>query len=122
MGALFQGFAYRTYYTDLSARGLDRATIDKSVDVLLAWLKTNSRDVASQFGITVRQLDIVIGHYQDAYTAGVSSVLWIGAAVIAVGAVLAWFTFQQKQNKQPSRHASDKKQTGTKPLLTLPVR
>jgi hypothetical protein len=50
-------------------------------------------DVASQFGITVQQLEGVISHYQDAYTTGVAQVLWIGAAVIAVGAVLAWVTF-----------------------------
>lgn len=96
MGALFQGLARKTYFSDLTELGLDQATIQKSVDVLTAWLKTNSGDVASQFGITVQQLEGVISEYQHAYTSGVVQVLWVGAAVIAVGAVLAWFTFQKK--------------------------
>jgi hypothetical protein len=55
--------------------------------------------VASQFGITVRQLEGVISYYQHAYTTGVAQVLWVGAAVVALGAVLAWFTFQRKEDK-----------------------
>jgi hypothetical protein len=34
------------------------ADIIRSADVLSAWLKTNSGDVASQFGITVQQLEM----------------------------------------------------------------
>ncbi len=99
MGALFQEFAPKTYYTDLSAIGLTSEQIDKSVEVLNAWLDINAGDVASQFGITVRQLEGVISHYQHAYTSGVAQVLWVGAALVAIGAVLAWFTFQQKEEK-----------------------
>jgi hypothetical protein len=73
--------------------GLDQATIDKSVEVLNAWLKSNAGDVAAQFGITVKQLEGVITEYQTAFTSGVTTILWVGAAVVAVGAVLAWFTF-----------------------------
>ena len=57
-----------------------------------AWLQNNSGDVASQFDITVQQLESVITEYQQAFTTGVSVVLWIGAALLVVGAVLAWFT------------------------------
>lgn len=60
------------------------------------WLKANAGDVAAQFGVTVQQLEGVIGNYQSAYTSGVAQVLLIGAAVVAVGTVLAWFTFQKR--------------------------
>jgi len=93
MGTLFQGFARQTYASDLTVLGLSATEIEKSVEVLRAWLVANSGDVASQFGITVQQLESVISNYQHAYTAGVAQVLWVGAAVIAIGAVLAWFTF-----------------------------
>jgi predicted MFS family arabinose efflux permease len=93
MGALFRVFARNTYFTDLKNMGLDQATIDKSVEVLNAWLKSNAGDVAAQFGITVKQLEGVITEYQTAFTSGVTTILWVGAAVVAVGAVLAWFTF-----------------------------
>jgi len=96
MGALFQGFARKAYFSDLTALGLGTAEIEKSVQVLSAWLKANTGDVAAQFGITVRQLEGVISNYQNAYTSGVAQVLLIGAVVAAVGAVLAWFTFQKK--------------------------
>ena len=99
MGALFQNIAPKTYFTDLAARGLTGEQIDKSVEVLNAWLDINAGDVASQFGITVQQLEGVISHYQHAYTTGVAQVLWVGAVVMAIGAVLAWFTFQQKEEK-----------------------
>jgi len=93
MGALFRVFARKTYFTDLKNMDLDQATIDKSVEVLNAWLKSNAGDVAAQFGITVKQLEGVITEYQTAFTSGVTTILWVGAAVVAVGAVLAWFTF-----------------------------
>ena len=93
MGALFQVFARKTYFTDLKNMGLDQTTIDKSVEVLNAWLKSNAGDVAAQFGITVQQLEGVITEYQTAFTSGVTTVLWVGAAVAVVGAVLAWFAF-----------------------------
>jgi len=93
MGALFQGFARTAYTSDLAVLGLNAADIEKSVKVLRAWLEANSGDVASQFGITVQQLQAVIGNYEGAYTTGVAQVLWVAAAVVAVGAVLAWFTF-----------------------------
>jgi MFS family permease len=96
MGALFQGFARNAYTSDLTALGLGTAEIERSVQVLSAWLKANAGDVAAQFGITVQQLEGVIGNYQSAYTTGVAQVLLIGATVVAVGAVLAWFTFQKK--------------------------
>jgi len=96
MGVFFQGFARNTYFTDLAKKGLDQATIQKSVEVLSTWLKANSGDVAAQFGITVQQLEGVIAEYQHAFTSGVSQVLWIGAAVAALGAVLAWFSFGKK--------------------------
>lgn len=96
MGALFQGFARNAYFADLTALGLNTEQIDKSVEVLIAWLKSNAGDVASQFGITVRQLEGVISNYQNAYTTGVAQVLFIGAVVAAAGAVLAWLTFQKK--------------------------
>ncbi len=97
MGALFSGFARNTYFADLTEKGLDQATIQKSVEVLRAWLQVNAGDVAAQFGITVQQLEGVIAEYQHAFTNGVSQVLWIGAAVAVVGAVLAWFTFGKKE-------------------------
>jgi len=96
MGALFQGFARNAYASDLAQRGLGAAEIETSVKVLGAWLKTNAGDVAAQFGITVQQLEGVISHYESAYTTGVSLVLWIGAAVVAAGAVLAWVAFRKK--------------------------
>lgn len=99
MGALFQNIAPKTYLTDLAARGLTGEQIDKSVEVLNAWLDINAGDVASQFGITVQQLEGVISYYQHASTSGVGQVLWVGAAVLAIGAVLAWLTFKQKEEK-----------------------
>ena len=93
MGALFQGIARNAYFTDLGARGLDEVQIRKSVEVLGTWLRTNSGDVADKFGITVQELEGVINYYQAAYTTGVAQVLLVAAAVTAVGAVLAWFTF-----------------------------
>ncbi len=98
LGALFQGFARNTYTSDLTALGLGTAEIERSVEVLRAWLKTNAGDVAAQFGIAVQQLEGVIGNYQNAYTTGVAQVLLIGAAVVAVGAILAWFTFRTEEN------------------------
>jgi len=97
MGALFQGFARKTYFSDLAQVGLDQATIQKSVDVLAAWLKANAGDVAAQFGITVQQLQGVIREYQTAFTSGVTSILWVGAVVVAVGAAMAWFTFRTRE-------------------------
>jgi len=93
MGALFQGFARGAYNADLTEMGLSTEQISKSVEVLREWLKTNSIDVAAQFGITVRQLEGVVNEYRHAFTSGVSMVLWIGAIVVVVGALLAWFTF-----------------------------
>ena len=92
----FQGFARKAYASDLAARGLDTAEIEKSVEVLSAWLKANAGDVSAQFGITLQQLEGVVSNYQNAYADGVAQVLWIGAGVAAIGAVLAWFTFQRK--------------------------
>ena len=103
MGALFNSFARNTYFTDLTEKGLDQATIQKSVDVLRAWLKVNSGDVAAQFGITVQQLEGVIAEYQHAFTSGVSQVLWVGAGVAAVGAVLAWFTFGKSKSQKEKK-------------------
>jgi len=99
MGALFQSFARKTYTSDLTARGLDSAQIEKSVEVLRAWLKANAGDVASHFGITTQQLQGVIANYQNAYTTSVAQVLWVGAGLLAIVAVLAWFTFQNKGEK-----------------------
>jgi len=98
MGAMFQGFARSTYRSDLVEMGLSTEQISKSVEVLREWLKANSGDVAAQFGITVQALEGVITEYQRAFTTGVSQVLWVGAAVVAVGAVLAWFTFGKNEN------------------------
>jgi predicted MFS family arabinose efflux permease len=99
MGAFFQGFARKNYASDLTIRGLDSAQIEQSVEVLSAWLKANAGDVAAQFGITVQQLQGVIENYQGAYTTAVAQVLWGGAAIVAIGAILAWFTFQNKGEK-----------------------
>ena len=99
MGAFFQGLARKTYASDLVARGLDTAEIEKSVEVLRAWLKANAGDVSAQFGITLQQLEGVISNYQNAYAAGVAQILWMGAGVAAIGAVMAWFTFQDKGEK-----------------------
>ena len=99
MGAMFQGLARKTYFTSLTEKGLDQTTIQKSVEVLGAWLKTNAGNVASKFGITVQQLEGVISNYEHAYTSGVVQVLWVGAAVVTIGAVMAWFTFQDKGEK-----------------------
>jgi 5,10-methylenetetrahydrofolate reductase len=96
MGALFQGIARNAYTSDLTELGLGTAEIERSVEVLAAWLKVNAGEVAAQFGITVQQIEGVIDHYQRAYTTGVAQVLLIGAAVVAVGAILAWFTFQKR--------------------------
>jgi len=96
MGAFFQGFARKAYTGNLTALGLDSAQIEQSVEVLSARLKANAGDVAAHFGITVQQFQGVISNYQDAYTTAVAQVLWIGAAIVAIGAVLAWFTFQRK--------------------------
>ena len=93
LGALFQGFARTAYSSDLAALGLNAADIERSVKALRAWLEANAGDVASQFGIIVQQLQGVISNYQHAYTSGVAQVLWVAAAVVAVGVVLAWFTF-----------------------------
>ena len=67
------------------------------MEVLAAWLKANAGEVAAQFGITVQQIEGVIDNYQHAYTTGVAQVFLIGAAVVAVGAILAWFAFQHKE-------------------------
>ena len=96
LGALFQIFARNAYFSDLRALGLGPAEIDKSVEVLSAWLETNAGTVEDQFGITVQQLEGVISNYQNAYTTGVAQVLWVSAAVIAAGVVLAWFTFRER--------------------------
>jgi predicted MFS family arabinose efflux permease len=93
MGALFQSFARGAYNADLTEMGLSTEQISRSMDVLREWLRANSVDVAAQFGITVRQLEGVVTEYRYAFTTGVSMVLWVGAAVVAVGAVLAWFTY-----------------------------
>jgi len=93
MGALFQGFANRTYFADLSAMGLSTEQINKAAEILREWLKANAGNVAAEFGLMVRQLAGEISDYQHAFTVGVAQVLWIAAAVVAVGAVLAWFTF-----------------------------
>ena len=99
MGAFFQGFARKAYTGNLTALGLASAQIEQSVEVLSARLKANAGDVAARFGITVQQFQGVISNYQDAYTTAVAQVLWIGAAIVAIGAVLAWFTFQRKGEK-----------------------
>ena len=49
--------------------------IDKSVQMLKSWLRSNSGDVALRFGFKARQLEGVITHYQGAHTKGVSMVL-----------------------------------------------
>jgi DHA2 family multidrug resistance protein-like MFS transporter len=100
MGALFQGFARNAYTSDLTALGLGTAEIERSVEVLIAWLRANTGDVAAQFGITVQQLEGVIANYQSAYTTGVAGVLLIGATVVALGAVLAWFTFKKRAQER----------------------
>jgi DHA2 family multidrug resistance protein-like MFS transporter len=97
MGALFQGLARNAYSTQLTALGLETAEIERSVEVLATWLKANAGDVAAQFGITAQQLEGVITNYQDAYTTGVAQVLLIGAAVVAVGVILAWPTFRTRE-------------------------
>jgi MFS family permease len=97
MGALFQGFARGTYNADLVEMGFSTEQIAKSIEVLREWLKTNSVDVAAQFGITVRQLEGAVAEYQHAFTTGVSMILWVGAAVVVVGAVLAWLTFGKSE-------------------------
>lgn len=106
MGAVFGTAARNAYNSDLTAMGLDQATIQKSIDVLNAWLQNNSGDVASQFGITVQQLESVITEYQQAFTSGVSVVLWIGAALLIAGAVLAWFTLGTKSKEVSEPTAS----------------
>jgi len=97
MGALFQSFARSAYNADLTEMGLSTDQISRSIEVLREWLTVNSVDVAAQFGISVRQLEGVITEYRYAFTAGVSMVLWVGAAVLAVGAVLAWFTYGKQE-------------------------
>ena len=85
MGAFFQGFARKAYTGNLTALGLDSAQIEQSVEVLSARLKANAGDVAAHFGITVQQFQGVISNYQDAYTTAVAQVLWVGAAIVAIG-------------------------------------
>lgn len=63
------------------------------MEVLSAWLKSNSGDVAARFGITVQQMQGVINNYENAYTMGVANVLLVGAGVTAIGVGLAWFAF-----------------------------
>lgn len=99
MGAFFQQFARQAYTSDLAAIGLASAEIEKSVEVLRAWLQSNAGDVSAQFGITLQQLEGVINNYQNAYTAGLTQDLWIGAGVLAVSAVLALLTFSHKGDK-----------------------
>jgi DHA2 family multidrug resistance protein-like MFS transporter len=96
MGALFQIFARNTYFNDLTPMGLSSEQVDKSVQVLSEWLKTNAGNVASQFGITVQQFQGVITEYQHAFTSGVTGILWVGAVVVAIGAATAWFTFGKR--------------------------
>ena len=99
LGALFQGFANRTYFANLAAMGLSTEQINKAAEIFREWLKVNSGNVAAEFGLTVRQLAGEISDYQHAFTAGVSQVLWVAAAVVAVGAVLAWFTFSDNKKQ-----------------------
>jgi hypothetical protein len=96
LSALFQQGATRSYISEMREAGLDMATIQRSAEVLAAWLRENSGNVATQYGITVQQLEGVIANYENAFTAGVSQVMWIGAALIAVGAVLAFLTYRSK--------------------------
>ena len=96
LGALFQSFARKNYLSDLKKVGLDDTQIQKSVEVLQAWLKSNAGDVSAQFGITVQQFEGTIQHYENAYTSGVASALLIGAVVVAIGAGLAWFFFKKE--------------------------
>lgn len=98
LGALFQGAARNAYINDLTQAGVSNADIVRSADVLAAWLRTNSGDVASQFGITVQQLAGVISNYENAFTTGVVTVLWIAAAAVAAAAALAFFTFRTARN------------------------
>lgn len=108
LGALFQSVARNAYISDLTKLGLALEQIEQSVQVLNAWLKTNAGSVADQFGITVQQLEGIIAEYQQAFTTGVATVLWIGAGVLATGAVLAWFTF--KRNASAGQSAPSQKQ------------
>ena len=105
LGALFQGFARNAYTSDLTALGLGSTEIERTVEVLRAWLVTNAGDVAAQAGITVQQLQGVIGNYQNAYTTGVAQVLWIAAGLVGAGAVLAWFTFQKQAAARSQQQA-----------------
>ena len=95
LGALFQSAARNTYISNLTNLGLTSEKVEKSVQVLNEWLKTNSGDVAAQFGITVQQLEGVISEYQIAFTNGVTNVLWLSAGVIAAGTLLAWFKYKK---------------------------
>lgn len=94
LGAIFQSAARNAYISDLTKAGLSMDEIRRSADVLSAWLEANSGDVAAQFGITVQQLEGVIANYENAYTAGVHQVLFIGAIALFACAVLAFFTFR----------------------------
>jgi MFS family permease len=48
MGALFQGIARNAYTSDLTELGLGTAEIERSVEVLAAWLKANAGDWGSR--------------------------------------------------------------------------
>jgi DHA2 family integral membrane protein (MFS transporter) len=96
LGALFQSFARKNYFADLTKAGLEDTQIQKSVEVLTTWLQSNSGDISTQFGITVQQLEGVINNYEIAYTGGVVSVLFIAAGVVALGMVAI---FRMPQDK-----------------------
>ncbi len=105
IGALFQGFARKCYFAGLTNLRLDLAKINKSVEALSAWLRSNSGDMANQIGITAQQLQGVITNYGHTYTTWVAQESWVAAFLVFIRAVLAWITFR-KQVEKPHEQMS----------------
>lgn len=100
MGALFQSSARSTFISDMLNAGFSTNDIRRAAEVLDAWLKDNTGNIAGEFGITVQQLQALVGEYQKAFTAGVADAFLLAAGVALIGAVLAWFTFRGQRAKQ----------------------
>jgi MFS family permease len=99
MGAFFQSIARNTYISDRVEASVQTADIRRSAEVIGAWLQTNSGNVAGEFGITVQQLEGVIGNYQNTFTTGT-------AQALLVAAVVAWFTYREGRSETQTSTSS----------------
>lgn len=99
MGALFQAVARSTFVNDMLNASFSTTDIRRAADILSAWLKDNSGNIAGDFGISVEHLQNLVGEYQKALTTGVADAMLLAGGLALIGAALAWITFRQRQAK-----------------------